>query len=75
MQKSEEKVAPTLTFVCFQKIGLVYIRVPVGARAASKLLLGAGDACKLCGSESATLMKISVVDPKPFCHGSGFDFS
>jgi hypothetical protein len=47
IQKSEEKVAPTLslTLVCFQKIGLVYSRV--GARAAGaalKFVLGAGAA-------------------------------
>jgi hypothetical protein len=46
IQKSEETVAPTLrlTLVCFQKVGLVYSRV--GARAASKFLLGAGAASK-----------------------------
>jgi hypothetical protein len=42
IQKSQEKVAPNLriTFVCFQKVGLVYSRV--GAGAASKNLPGAG---------------------------------
>jgi hypothetical protein len=40
--KSEEKVAPTLrlTWVCYQKVGLVYSRVEAGA--ASKFLLVAG---------------------------------
>jgi hypothetical protein len=42
IQKSEDKLAPTLrlTFVCFHKVGLLYSRVgtgaAAGARAASK---------------------------------------